>query len=85
MSEELLVPRPTPKLERRPLSAVCDCLVNTFVATLHIWRPSPPSVTRGPVNMVCSVVYKLNRVNDFEVTNVPDVRAVIHEPQYAIC
>jgi hypothetical protein len=34
--EELLAPRPTPKLEDRPLSAVRDCLVNIFAATLHI-------------------------------------------------
>jgi hypothetical protein len=34
--EELLAPRPTPKLEDHPLSAVRDCI---FVATLHIWRP----------------------------------------------
>ena len=34
-SEELLAPRPTPKLEDRPLSAVRDCLFNIFAATLH--------------------------------------------------
>jgi hypothetical protein len=34
--EELLVPRPTPKLEGHPMSAVRDCLVNVFAATLHI-------------------------------------------------
>jgi hypothetical protein len=37
--EELLAPRPTPKLEDHPLSAVCDCLFNVFAATLHNWRP----------------------------------------------
>jgi hypothetical protein len=31
--EELLAPRPTPKLEDHPLSAVRDCI---FAATLHI-------------------------------------------------
>jgi len=31
--EELLAPRPTPKLENHPLSVVRDCL---FVATIHI-------------------------------------------------
>jgi hypothetical protein len=35
-SEELLAPRPTPKLENHPLSAVRDCLFNIFGATLHI-------------------------------------------------
>jgi hypothetical protein len=31
--EELLAPRPTPKLENHPLSAVCDCLFSIFAAT----------------------------------------------------
>jgi hypothetical protein len=44
---ELLAPRPTPKLEDHSLSAVRDCLFNIFAATLHIWRPSPPSATWG--------------------------------------
>jgi hypothetical protein len=34
--EELLAPRPNPKLEANPFSTVCDCLFNTFAATLHI-------------------------------------------------
>ena len=34
--EELLAPRPSPKLEDYPLSAVRDCLFNIFAATLHI-------------------------------------------------
>ena len=34
--EELLAPRPTPKLEDHPLSTVRDCLFNLFAATLHI-------------------------------------------------
>jgi hypothetical protein len=42
--EELLAPRPTPKVEDHPLSAVRDCLFNIFAATLHICRPSAPSV-----------------------------------------
>jgi len=33
--EEFLAPRPTPKLEDHPLSAVRDCLFNIFSATLH--------------------------------------------------
>ena len=33
--EELLVHRPTPKLENHPLSSVRDCLFNMFAATLH--------------------------------------------------
>ena len=34
--EELLALHPTPKLKYHPLSAVRDCLINTFAATLHI-------------------------------------------------
>jgi hypothetical protein len=45
--EEFLAPRPIPKLEDHPLSAVRNCLCNIFAASLHIWRPSPPSATWG--------------------------------------
>jgi hypothetical protein len=44
---ELLAPRPTPKLEDHPLSAVRDCLSTIFAATLQNWRESPPSATWG--------------------------------------
>jgi hypothetical protein len=38
--EELLAPRPTPKLEDHRLSAVRHCLFNVFAATLPThWRP----------------------------------------------
>jgi hypothetical protein len=37
--EELLAPRPNPKLEDHPLSAIRDSLLNIFAATLHIWTP----------------------------------------------
>jgi hypothetical protein len=43
----MIAPSPTPNLKNNPLSAARDCLLNMFVATLHIWRPSPPSATRG--------------------------------------
>jgi hypothetical protein len=33
--EDLLAPRPTLKLEDRPMSAVRDCLFNIFVTILH--------------------------------------------------
>jgi hypothetical protein len=38
--EGLLAPRPTPKLEDHPLSAVRYCLFNTFAATLCTRRTS---------------------------------------------
>ena len=34
--EELLAPRPTPKLEDHPLSAVRDSFFDIFAATLHV-------------------------------------------------
>jgi hypothetical protein len=37
--EKFLAPRPTPKHEDHPLSALRDCLCNIFAATLHICRP----------------------------------------------
>jgi hypothetical protein len=43
--EDLLAPRPTPKLEGHPLSPVRDCLSNIFTASLQNWRVSPPSAT----------------------------------------
>jgi hypothetical protein len=39
-SKGLIAPRPTPKLEYHPLSAVRNCLFNILIATLCIWRPS---------------------------------------------
>ena len=33
--QQLLAPRPTPKLEDHPLLAVLDCLLNIFAVTLH--------------------------------------------------
>jgi hypothetical protein len=41
------LPTPTPDLEDHNLSAVRDHLSNILVATLQIWRPSPPPATRG--------------------------------------
>jgi hypothetical protein len=43
--EELLHPRPIPKFEGHILPAVRDSF-NIFVATLYVWRSSPPSATR---------------------------------------
>jgi hypothetical protein len=42
----LLAPRSNSSLQNQPLSAARDCLFSVFTATLHIWRPSPPSATR---------------------------------------
>jgi hypothetical protein len=45
--EELLAPCSTSKLEDYPLSAIHNCLFNIFAASIHIWRPSPPSAAWG--------------------------------------
>jgi hypothetical protein len=39
LREKLLTPHPNPNLGDRPLSAVRDCLLNIFAATLYFWRP----------------------------------------------
>jgi hypothetical protein len=62
--KELLAPRPTPKLEDHPLSAVRDCI---FAATLHIRRPflhpqpedEPCRGDRDPLIMDCRKKYGL--------------------------
>jgi hypothetical protein len=46
-NKELLASCQNPKLEDYPLLAVYNCLFNIFAATLHIWRPPPPSATSG--------------------------------------
>ena len=66
--EELLAPRPTPKLEYHPLSAVHDCLFNIFAATLHIgsrsFHPKPEDAPcrgdRDPlITACCDLLYIL--------------------------
>jgi hypothetical protein len=64
--EELLAPRPTPKLEDHPFLAVRDCLFNIFAATLHIWKPflhpqpedAPCSGDRDPLITASSLPIK---------------------------
>jgi len=50
-------PPPPPKLEDHPLSAVCECLVNIFTATIQIRRPSLPSANRGRICL--HITYKI--------------------------
>jgi hypothetical protein len=40
----LLVPRPNPKQEDNPLTAVPYCLFSTFAAVLCMWRPFALSI-----------------------------------------
>jgi len=49
--DELLAPRPTPKLENHPSSAVRDCLFNIFVATVHFG--DRPSIHNLKMRMLC--------------------------------
>jgi hypothetical protein len=46
--KDLLTPRPTPKLEDHPLSAVRHCFFTVFTATLNIRRPSSLAQTDAP-------------------------------------
>jgi hypothetical protein len=66
----LLAPCPTPKLKGHPLSTICDCLFNIFAATLHIWRPSPPSATWGrakPWWQGTHLTWKLRTCSEFNI------------------
>jgi hypothetical protein len=36
---------PNLQVEDHPLSIVCDCLLNKFAATLHIWKPRLAAIT----------------------------------------
>jgi hypothetical protein len=62
--EELLAPRPKPKLVGHPLSAVRDCLFNVFAATFLNWRPflhpqpedAPCRGDRDPLNTVANIL-----------------------------
>ena len=54
--EGLLAPRPTPKLEDHPSSAVRDCLFNLFAATLLIGgRSSYPQPEDAPCR-ICRIL-----------------------------
>ena len=59
--EALLAPRPTPKLEDHPSSAVRDCLFNIFAATLHIGCRSsvhnPRTCRAQPEDAPCRSVF----------------------------
>jgi hypothetical protein len=54
--EELLLRRPTVKLEDHPLSVVWDCLFNILAATLHTWKPflhpQPEDVSRDRDSLI---------------------------------
>ena len=63
--EGLLAPRPTPKLEDHPLSAVRDCLFNIFAATLHIGGRSSIRNPRTRHAVVTGTHYKTyNKICD---------------------
>ena len=69
--EALLAPRPTPKLEDHPLSAVRDCLINIFAATLHIGgrssirnlRMRHAVVTGTHLSRYLSIILVINQLN----------------------
>jgi hypothetical protein len=57
LGEQLLAPRPTPKLEDHPLSAVRDCLFNIIAATLHTGGRSSIRNLRTPHTVVTGTHY----------------------------
>jgi hypothetical protein len=63
-SEVLLAPRPNPKLEGHPLSAVRDCLFNVFAATLHIGGRSSIHNLRTRHAVVTETLYNMGDVNN---------------------
>jgi hypothetical protein len=86
--EDLLAPRPNPRVEHLPLSAVRDCLFNVFAAALHIWRPfllpQPEGAphrgyTPRRVNFVerihsCSTILRVSRVIPVQNITIPAAR-----------
>jgi len=42
LHEELLDPRPTPKLKDHRLSAVSNFIFDLLADIIYIWKPSPP-------------------------------------------
>jgi hypothetical protein len=73
--EELLAPRPNPKLEDHPLSPVGDCIFTIFTATFHIGGHSSIRIlrTRRVVvtgtqnyNFACCLIWVRNLVTNIE-------------------
>jgi len=64
----ILTPRTSPKLQDNPTYAVLDCLSNTFVASLQIWRP--PSAVWGRAMFgdtdTSSEIFKTGKTLSFE-------------------
>jgi len=89
--EELLPCRPTPKLEEHPLSAVRDCLFNTYAATLRVRRQflhsspedAPCRGDREPLSTVCAK-YDQRKARQQSVAVIPTVRLAwpVLCPQY---
>ena len=62
--EELLAPRPTPKLEDYPLSTVHDCLFNIFAASLHIvGRSSIRNLRTRNAVVTATLLSRITQVN----------------------
>jgi len=68
--EGLLAPRPTPKLEDHPSSAVHDCLFNLYAATLHIGGRSSIRNLRTRHDVVTGAHYILSSDDIFTFRQV---------------
>jgi hypothetical protein len=73
--KELLAPRPTPKLDDHPLSAVCDCLFNIFacppyleaISSIRNLMTRHTVVTRDPPNMG-AIIYFIQYISIYSAT-----------------
>jgi hypothetical protein len=91
--EDLLAPRPTPKLEDQSLSAVRDCFFNIFAASLHTWRASRPSATWGRAmpwwqgthpTRLCFIITQMFQTNIAEI-GILLVKVSLHSVPSVIC
>ena len=68
--EELLAPRPIPKLEDHPLSAVRDCLFNIFGATLNIGGRSSIRNLRARHTMVTGTLPHITAKITYKILHI---------------
>ena len=74
--EELLAPRPTPKLEDHSLSAFRDCLFNIFASTLHTGGSS--SIDRNPLTFH----RQYEHASKLHYTYIACIKTLFHTTQY---
>jgi hypothetical protein len=71
--EELLAPRPNPKLEDHPFSAVRDCLFNIIVTIIHVEGRSSIRNLRTPLAMATGTHLSHDRGPTYHMTGDPPI------------